>query len=243
MNIKELRKKYKQVYKLNDGNYMVSTKSQNEIDDVEYWGAHTNIDEVYGMEGNWGLVDKDDHIIIEPKYIYPFIECGNNYQVMLPHQYKNVNGRKTIVTLKHGLIDKKGKIMIPIKYLYMEAMDNTGSYFRIVDSKTYKSGVIDKNNNIVVPLKYEYIQASPDLELMTKTKYCNIYPNNIYQVKVSNNDLYGVYDLKLKKEIIKPKYKHLKIVNYNRFLIGEDYDSCNTLIDEKEQIINHDMNE
>lgn len=239
MNIEELEKKYKQVYKLDDGNYMVSTKSQKEVL-VDYF-AHTNIDEVYGMEGNWGLIDKDGKTIIEPKYIYPFLECGDNYQVMLPQEYKENNGVKTIINLEHGLIDKKGNIIIPIKYLYMEAMDNTGTYFRVVDKETYKSGVIDKNNKLVIPFKYEYIQASPDLKLMIQTKYCNIYPDNIYQVKVSNNDLYGVYDLKLKKEIIKPKYKYLKIIGYNRFEIGEDYDSCNTLINEKEEKINNDI--
>ena len=70
---------------------------------------------------------------------------------------------------------------------------------------------------------------------MIKTKYCEIYPDHIYQVKVKNNDLYGVYDLKLNKEIIEPKYKCLKIIGYNEFLIGEDYENCNTLINEKEK--------
>lgn len=238
MNLKELKKKYKQVYKLDDGNYMVSTKSQREVSDVEYY-AHTAIDEVYGMEGNWGLVDKEGNIIIKPKYIYPFLECGDNYQVMMPHEYKTIKGKKTILTLKHGLIDKLGNIIIPIQYLYMEAMDNTGTYFRVVDKKTYKSGVIDKNNTIVVPFRYEYIEASPDLKLRVKTKYGDVYPDTINQVKVSNHDVYGIYDLKLKKEILKPKYKHLKIMGYNRFLIGEDYESCYTLIDEKEEIINN----
>ena len=236
MNTKELKKTYKQVYELDDGTYLVSTKSEKEINDVEYY-AHTNIDEVYGMEGCWGLVDKDGNVLIEPKYIYPFIECGENFQVMLPHEYKSIDGKDTIITLKHGLIDKIGNIIIPIKYLYMEVMDNTGKYFRVVNSETYKSAVIDKNNNIVVPFNYEFIQASPDSGLMLKTKYCYIYPDNIYQVKVCNNDLYGVYDLKLNKEIIKPKYKHLKIKGYNKFMIGEDFETCNTLINEKEEII------
>ena len=119
----------------------------------------------------------------------------------------------------------------------MEEMDNTGTYFRVFDSKKEKNGVLDKSNNIIVPFKYEYIPASPDLELMIKTEYCDIYPDYVYQAKVPNNGLYGVYDLSLKKEIIEPKYKYLKIIGYNRFLIGKDYEHCNTLINEKEQII------
>ena len=71
MSIKELKKKYKQVYKLSDGNYMVSTKSKKEVSPVEYY-AHTDIDSVYGLEGEWGIVDKNDKVIIKPKYIYPF---------------------------------------------------------------------------------------------------------------------------------------------------------------------------
>ena len=237
MSIKELKKKYKQVYKLNDGNYAVSDKSQNEVCEVDYWNAYTAIDEVYGLEGNWGLVDKDGNVIIEPQYIYPFIEYKDNYQVTLPYEYQKADGKEIIVTLKNGLIDKKGNTIIPLKYLFMEAMDNTGTYFKVFNPKLKRDGVLDKENNIVVPFKYQYIKASPDLELMIKTKYCNIYPDNIYQVKVCNNYLYGVYDLKLKKEIIKPKYKYLRIIGYNKFLVGEDYDSCNTLINEKESVI------
>lgn len=236
MKIKELKNKYKQVYELYDGIYLVSTKNKNEVVEVDY-AAHTNIDEVYGMEGNWGIVDEYGNIIIEPAYIYPFLECGDNFQVMLPYEYKKIDGKEKVLTLKHGLINKKGDIIIPIKYIYMEVMDNSGEYFRVVDSKTYKSGVIDKNNKLVIPFDYDFIQASPDLEIMKNSKYCDLYPEHIYQVKVVNNDLYGVYDLKLGCEIIKPKYKHLKIIGYNRFLIGEDYFKCNTLIDEKEKII------
>ena len=208
-----------------------------ETREVDYWNAHTAIDEVYGLEGNWGLVDKNGNVIIKPRYLYPFIECGNNYQVMLPYKYLKVEDKKIIVTLKHGLIDKKGNIIIPIKYLFMEAMDNTGTYFKVFDTMLEKDGVLDKNNNIVVPFNYQYIKASPDLELMIKTKYCDIYPDNIYQVKVCNNDLYGVYDLKLQKEIIKPKYKHLKIISYNKFLIGETYETCDTLINADDNVI------
>ncbi len=231
MGIKELEKKYKQVCKLKDGNYAVSNKSQSEVNEVDYWNAHTSVDKVYGLEGNWGLVDKNGKVVIEPQYIYPFIECGENYQVMLPYEYQMIKG-KEIIILKHGLIDKKGNIIIPIKYLFMEAMDNTGTYFKVFDSELEKDGVLDKNNNIIVPFKYQYIKPSPDLELMIKTKYCDIYPDNIYQVKVCNNNLYSVYDLKLRKEIIKPKYKYLKIIGYNKFLVGEDYENCNTLLNE-----------
>ncbi len=236
MNKEELEKRYKQIYELKDGNYMVSTKSPNEITEVCYF-AHTNIDEVYGMEGKWGLVDKNGNVIIEPKYIYPFIECGDNYQVMLPNEYKEIESKEKIVLLKHGLINKKGNVIIPIKYINMEAMDSTGTYFRVADNKTYKAGVIDKNNNVIVPFEYDFLVASPDLELMVENEFCSTYPDNIYQVKVVNNDLYGVYDLKLKKEIIKPEYKYLKIIGYNRFLIGKSYDDCNTLINEKKQIV------
>ncbi len=237
MNIEELEKKYKQIYKLNDGNYAVSDKSSDEVWEVDYWNAHTAIDIVYGLEGNWGLVDKEGNVIIEPQYIYPFIECGDNYQVMLPYEFHKEENKEIIITLKHGLIDKKGNIIIPIKYLFMEEMDNSGTYFRVFDPDLEKDGVLDKDNNIVVPFNYQYIVGSPDLELQIKTKYCSIYPDHIYQSKVSNNDLYGVYDLKLHKEIIKPKYKRLKIVGYNKFLIGENYENCNTLINEKENVI------
>lgn len=200
MDIKELEKKYKNVCKLEDGNFCVSTKSQNEMPYVTY-SPYKSMDRVFGMEGKWGLVDKDGNVIIKPKYLYPFLECGDNYQVMMPRKYRTIYGRKTIVSLEQGLIDKKGNVIIPIQYLHMEVMDNTGTYFRVEDAKTWKAAVIDKYNNIVVPF-YDYIEASPEPELMVKTKYCDLYPDYIYQVKVSNNGLYGVYDLKLKKRLL-----------------------------------------
>ena len=88
---------------------------------------------------------------------------------MLPDEEKEIDRVKRIICLKHGLIDNNGKVIIPIKYYYMECMDNSGNYFRVVNDE-FKSGVIDKNNKIVIPFKYSYIQASPDLELMTNTK-------------------------------------------------------------------------
>lgn len=237
MMIEELKKKYKQVYQLSDGNYTVSVKSKNEVNQVLY-EAHTSIDEVYGLEGKWGLVNQYGEIMIKPNYIFPLIECGDNYQVMQEYEHKKINGKQKVLTLKHGLIDKKGNTLIPIKYLYMEAMDDSGEYFRVVNRKNYKSGVINKENQLVIPFKYEFIQASPDLILGIKNKSCyRSYPKKIYQVKVSNNNLYGIYDLKLNKEIIKTRYKYIKIIDYNKFLIGEDYNNCHTLINEKEEKI------
>lgn len=219
-----------------DGNVVVDISNKKNKPLVEYY-AHTDIDEVYGLEGKWGLVDIRGNIIIKPKYIYPFIKCGDNLQVMLPHSYKIIHGKRRIISLKHGLIDTKGNIIIPIKYLFMESMDNRGKYFRVVDPKTYKSGILDNGNNIIVPFIYEYIDGSPDIELCENTGYGSIYPDYIYQVKISNNDLYGIYDLLLKKEIIKPKYKYIKIIDYNKFLVGEDYDNCKVMINENEKII------
>nr|MBP3259256.1 WG repeat-containing protein [Bacilli bacterium] len=217
-----------------DDKYIVNdTKKDKSL--IEYC-AHTAIDEVYGLEGNWGLIDIKGNWIIKPKYVYPFLEYGDNLQVMMPHEYKKINGKTKVITLKHGLIDKLGKVIIPIKYIYMECMDNSGTYFRMLDPITCKAGVIDKFNNIVVPFNYEYIY-DPDLELCEYNGHGSIYPDYIEQVKVVNNDLVGIYDLKLNKEIIKPKYKYMKIVGYNKFLIGEDYENCNTLINELEKMV------
>ncbi len=232
MKKEDLEKVYKQVYELEDGNYVVSTKSQDEVTIVDYW-ADLDLNEVYGMEGEWGLVDKDGNVVIKPEYIYPPLERGENYQVMLPEEYMEIEGEERVVLVKHGLIDKKGKIIIPVKYIYMSPIDNIGKYFIVVNKETGKSGVLDKSNNIVVPFKYGYI-LFPE---MIKIDDGSIYPDNIYQLAVNNDKLFGVYDLELKKEIIKPKYKYLKVVDYNRFLIGEDFFNCNTLIDENEKII------
>ena len=228
----EFNGKYPCVLEMIDDNYVINTLTEKETPKVYYF-AHTNMDEIYGLEGKWGLVDKFDNVIIEPKYIYPFIECGDNLQVMLPEDIID----DMVTTLKHGLIDKKGNTIIPFKYIYMESIDSSGTYFRVVEPENYKAGIIDKNNEIVVPFEYDFIPAYPEFEMCENNNFVYVYPDNVYQVKVSNNYLYGIYDLILKKEIIKPKYKYIKIIDYNKFLIGEDYENCNIMINEKEETI------
>lgn len=222
LNNDEFNGKYSCSFKLRDGNYTVNTLTKENAPKV-YFYAHTNMEEIYGLEGKWGLVDKFDNVIIEPKYIYPLLNYGDNLQAMLPEDI--IDG--VVTTLKHGLINKKGNTIIPFKYIYMECMDISGTYFRVVEPEIDKAGVIDKNNEIVVPFEYDFISA--DLEICDS--------DNIYQVVVVNNYLQGVYDLILKKEIIKPKYGHIEIVDYNKFLIGDDYETCNIMINEKEEII------
>ena len=96
MKKEDLEKVYKQVYELEDGNYVVSTKSQDEVTIVDYW-ADLDLNEVYGMEGEWGLVDKDGNVVIKPEYIYPPLERGENYQVMLPEEYMEIEGEERVV--------------------------------------------------------------------------------------------------------------------------------------------------
>ena len=68
----EFNGKYPCVLEMIDDNYVINTLTEKETPKVYYF-AHTNMDEIYGLEGKWGLVDKFDNVIIEPKYIYPFI--------------------------------------------------------------------------------------------------------------------------------------------------------------------------
>lgn len=224
---KELEKKYKQVYELSDGNYCVSTKTSDEICDEDYASDDTGI--IFGNPGCWGMINKDGKVIIEPKYLFPLFEQGNNYQVVMLDEVSLIDGKRTIISLLQGLINKVGEEIIPIKYSFMESIDSNNNYFSVFDTKLGKSGVIDKNNNIVIPFHYEYI-SSPSLEMCLNTRYNTICPKEVTQLAVLNNNLYGVYDISLQKEIIKPKYKKLKVIGYNRFLVDGTI-----IINEKEE--------
>ncbi len=230
--IKELEKKYKQVYELSDGNYCVSTKTSDEICDEDWASFDTGI--IFGNAGCWGMLDKDGNEIIEPKYLFPLFKEGNNYQVVILNQVKIIDGKRVITDILQGLINERGEEIIPAQYPFMSSLDSSGNYFKVFNRRLNITGVLDKNNNIMVPFDYDYID-DPSYELCLHDRYSNIYPNNVSQVAVMHNDLDGVYDITLQKEIIKPKYKYLKIIGYNRFLVGEDYYNCNIIIDQNEE--------
>lgn len=216
--IKELEKKYKQVYEISNGNFYVSTKTSDEICDENWASDDTGI--IFGDPGCWGMLDKDGNVIIEPKYLFPLFPEGNSYQVAMLDEIRIIDGKRIITHILQGLINEKGEEIITIEYPFMRCLDSNGNYFEVFDQHLNKDGVLDKKNNIIIPFDYDYIDA-PSYELCVPTRKCCIYPKVTIQLSIKKNGLYGVYDIEKKEEIIKPKYKSLKVIGYNRFLVDD----------------------
>lgn len=211
-----IKSRYKEYFKMPNNCYMVSTITKDDagiIDNklIDY------LDDLDGMQGNWGICDELCNVIVIPKYLFPLIKCGNYYKVSLG--IKNENN--VISTLKSGLIDEQGNEIVPIEYEFMQELDDNGSYFKVKNSEICKDGIIDNNNNIVVPFIYDLISSWLKFG----------------KIEIRNDNKSGIYDFESKKELIHPKYDWISAVSNEVYLIGLDNNNPKTIIDANENII------
>lgn len=92
-------------------------------------------------------------------YKYILVDPSNGNEVeffegYVPVDYKN--GYWTVSdeeTLKCGILDEKGNIIIPCQYDAISTFDDKGGAV-ILDYNERKYGMVDEENNLVIPLKY-----------------------------------------------------------------------------------------
>lgn len=217
MNAEDIIKsRYKEYFKMPNNCYMVSTLTKDEVGNIDNKFLDY-LDDLEGMQGNWGICDELSNVLIFPKYLFPLIKCGDYYKVSIGI----CNQNNIISTLKSGLIDDSGNEMVPIIYEFMEQLDEDGNYFKVKNVEISKDGVIDKKNNIVVPFEYDLISGW--------LKYG--------KVEIRNNNKSGIYDFELKKELINPKYDWISTISKELYLIGSDNENPKTIIDENENMI------
>jgi len=94
------------------------------------------------IDGNYGFIDKNGKIVIEPKYYYTYGFCEGLAAVCIV----NENGY-----FKWGFIDKTGKVVVPLEY---DSVCNFSNGFAAV-WKDGKMGFVDKTGKLVVPTQYE----------------------------------------------------------------------------------------
>ena len=208
-----IKNKYKNFGKFANGYYQVTIATPEELPTVNPYIDLYTAD--YGLQGKWGLCDAKGNELIKPQYLFPLHKFDDLYMVSI-----GVEDDGIINEMLSGLVDENNKEIIPIKYRYMTWLDDDGVYFKVWDKELEKDGILDNRNNIVVPFKYDYISEF--------LKYD--------QIEIKNGNLNGIYDLRLNKEIIKPKYeKDIEIVNYNLFAISDEQKKI--FINEKEKIV------
>lgn len=208
-----LSKKYSYYKKLENGYYTVRSTTIFTTKCFFLDGKRFEEDEI----GEWGLCDSAGKEIIKPQYLLPLIVTGNNYIVA-----KGIfNKDNEPMYKKAGIIDINNNEILQIKYATIDSLDEKGEKFIISFSKgrlfREKYGIIDIHNNIIIPLEYFFIEKIP-----TSVKSNNKF-SEIEQIEVYNKDYkVGVYDIKLNKEIIPPKYEYLMILKRNMFLISDN---------------------
>ena len=93
------------------------------------------------------------------KYYLTDIKSGEKEEFFAgykPLDYKNGYWSVSNENSKCGIIDEKGKEVIPCKYDTISTFDNKG-YALIGDYEEQKFGMVNKNNELVIPINYKYL--------------------------------------------------------------------------------------
>lgn len=207
-----VKKKYKNIKVLNDDRFLIETDKKN-----------NNYYKIINKKGKVILQFKCDDdltvsygsIIVNHKSI-----LTNNYSVIkylgYDHIYSFLNDY-AIVSQHNldGVIDKNGKLIIPLKYDYMSYFAEDNLYLVKVKEKY---GVIDGNDNIIVPIMYKSVNRHRNLALADTDTNSIIYDfkgNKIYELE-SNLRFVDVYDNLI---VLEDKDGYFRLIDRNGNLI------------------------
>lgn len=169
--------------------------------------------------GQWGIIGADAEMIIPNEYAYiDFLRNPNYYKVAKGEfQFENeyvVDDKLIAKNIKWGIIDAANNIIVPIKYDWVEEVEETiwvvneGGivYYYIEDYNDYwaveggKRGVYN-GEKLIVPIEYDQVYYNwgkvKDFIFVKKGKI-NFYENNDY-------DVYDFDGLKITKNKPLPK--------------------------------------
>jgi len=121
---------------------------------------------------------------------------------------------------KRGLIDKKGKVILPIKYesiTYFESEDGHIDPELIKIGLDYKYGLLDERGKIILPAEYDHIKDFGDglLEIELNRKYGLVDRTGKIVLPVKYNEIIGFYKDD-KKKIVAILDGNSKIVEIER---------------------------
>lgn len=210
--------------------------------------------DLQGQQGCWGVVDENWNEIIKPKYLFPLMKYNNGVYMACKgtgwikdkewdndQTFKEGKGRYWSKEEKWGLINFEEKEIIPCIYDEILCIDN--DWFEETHTNLFsvyrhqytpyniqEVAIFDGNGKEIIPFKYN------DVFWYENEGQIIIYKDG---TRYNDEGKVGVYDLKLNREIIKPKYNSMDYIDYNLFLISEDRENGfkATIINEKEEII------
>ncbi len=119
----------------------------------------------YMIEDKIGFINRENVVIVEPKFAAYFGEFYNNVDMIKvaiidTYGYPRMNGRvSTYYQLAYGVLNAQGKLVIEPKYLCLIPSIGGTVLFAVQNNK-YQYGVIDANNKTIVPFgKYSWIDG------------------------------------------------------------------------------------
>lgn len=117
------------------------------------------------IEDRIGFINRENVVIVEPKFAAYFGEFYNNVDMIKvaitdTYGYPRMNGRvSTYHRLAYGILNAQGNLVIEPKYLSLIPSIG-GTPLFAVQNNNYQYGVIDMNNRTIVPFgKYSWIDG------------------------------------------------------------------------------------
>lgn len=148
------------------------------------------------LNGNYGLMDIDKNIVLNPQY--PYIEKIMPYGVEIK---TNVNGNK-----RHAIVDlNTGKYIIQLIYDKVEYWDNYG-YYKV--KKNGKWGAINSKGQIIQPFTHGPLEINRVMKnYPIDSEYIKTVQNNFAKLTLLEYKYYSQNANSSKAEKVLKKYK------------------------------------
>ncbi|WP_435315374.1 WG repeat-containing protein [Cellulophaga fucicola] len=173
----------------------------------------------------YGIIDKNNNIVIPLVYDYISGTYDDKLIVQINNKAKVINLENKIILntnfesiskpdynnnhlvkkdFRQGIMNKNGKLLIPVKYKEIRIRNSLNAYFVYEDKEGLrKVGLYDLDCNLKIPIKYKY------LTVVSHKNSENYSSTNRLIAKI--NGKYGVIDLD-DNIVINHKYKSIKVI-------------------------------
>lgn len=189
--------------------------------------------------GNFAKVTKDGKHGLVDAYMNEVVPCVSSKPVTTTWDDDNICRVST--SNGHGIIDSKGKFIVPIQYATME---KAGKNYIV--SQNGKSGLINASGKIVIPLRFSKINHSKTGEFYCKdnngwglytSSFEELYPCQFQNIglgtingrrclKIQKNGLWGILDYNTGSSLLPVRYEEINLFKVSdkesAFLVKKD---------------------
>ena len=200
--------------------------------------------------GLWGFTDKENNVVVEPKYLFEPQEINGLYVLCIGSGWEEspewAEGKLWSKEQKWGVLDKNLNIIIPFEYdeiSYLEDDENIQNneilMFACYKYKYEKTGlkwvtIFNKEGKEIISEKYN------DVGYYLYANQLIIYKDRERYGYNDSKGYAGIYDFNFNKVIIEPDtYKDIDYLDYNLFIVSNDIENSYnaTIINSNKDII------